>query len=45
MPSLGGQGTAIGTIRFPAATCEGPVTNELDADQNFDNAGKCWRES
>lgn len=43
--SLGGQGTAVGTMRFPVATYEGPVTDELDADQNFDNAGRCWRKS
>lgn len=41
--SQGGQGAVIGTVRFPPTAYEGPVTNELDADQDFDNAGRCWR--
>jgi len=43
--SQGGQGTVIGVIRFPPTAYEGPVTNELDADQNFDSAGRCWQKS
>ena len=39
----GGQGTVIGVVRFPPNAYEGPVTNELDADKNFDSAGRCWQ--
>lgn len=39
----GGQGTRIGLVTFSADSYESPVTRELDADQDFDAAGTCWR--
>ncbi len=39
--SHGGVNVEIGTVEFPRAACEGPVTTELEDPEAFQKAGKC----
>lgn len=41
--SHGGVSVEIGTLQFPRASYEGPVTTELDDPEAFQKAGRCAR--